>query len=315
MALNNKAIEPLQQPAGRKSTTRNKAERRDLWYPYLLIAPTMITLVVVGLVPFIFAIFISFHEMTYLNIGEFVWVDNYATLLGDPRFWNSLWVSFVFVLIAVPIEFALGLTGALILSQHIKLRALIIPALFIPTMMAPVVVALVWKIMLAGSWGFLSHNVLERYGILSETSAFASPELALYALIFVDIWQWTPFMTLAFFAGIQSLPVNPYRAAVVDGANAVQRFFRLTLPMLIPLFAVIGLLRMIDAFKVFDSIFLLTGGGPGTNTESISVLGYKQVFEFWEIGRASALAVVVWVLFFIFCNIFYQIAQKKLKAF
>ena len=157
--------------------------------------------------------------------------------------------------------------------------------------------------------------MLERFGILSETSAFASPDLALFALIFVDIWEWTPFMTLAFFAGIQSLPANPYRAAVVDGANAVQRFFRLTLPMMTPLFAVIGLLRLIDAFKVFDTIFLLTGGGPGTATESVSVLGYKLVFEFWEIGRAAALAVVVWILFFIFCNVFYQIAQKKLKAF
>ena len=315
MALTDKTIKPPQKSANQNSATRRRAERRDFWYPYLLIAPTMISLVVVGLVPFIFAVVISFHEMTYLKIGEFAGVDNYSSLLGDGRFWNSLWVSFVFVLIAVPIEFALGLTGALGLSQYIKMRAFIIPALFIPTMMAPIVVALVWKIMLAGSWGLLSYNILERFGIVSETSAFASPELALYALIFVDIWEWTPFMTLAFFAGIQSLPANPYRAAVVDGANAVQRFFRLTLPMLIPLFAVIGLLRMIDAFKVFDTIFLLTGGGPGRSTESVSVLGYKLVFEFWEIGRASALAVVVWVLFFIFCNVFYQIAQKKLKAF
>ena len=294
---------------------RSRQERRDLWYPYILIAPTMITLVIVGLVPFTFAIFISFHEMTYLNMGGFAGVDNYSKLLSDSRFWHSLYISFVFVMIAVPIEFALGLVGALVLSQFVRLRSFVIPALFIPTMMAPIVVALAWKIMLAGSWGLLSYNVLERFGILDETSAFASPDLALFALIFVDIWEWTPFMTLAFFAGIQSLPANPYRAAVVDGANALQRFFRLTLPMMTPLFAVIGLLRLIDAFKVFDTIFLLTGGGPGTATESVSVLGYKLVFEFWEIGRATALAVVVWILFFIFCNVFYQIAQKKLKAF
>ena len=221
----------------------------------------MITLVIVGLVPFTFAIFISFHEMTYLNMGGFAGVDNYSKLLGDSRFWHSLYISFVFVMIAVPIEFALGLVGALVLSQFVRLRSFVIPALFIPTMMAPIVVALAWKIMLAGSWGLLSYNVLERFGILDETSAFASPDLALFALIFVDIWEWTPFMTLAFFAGIQSLPPNPYRAAVVDGANALQRFFRLTLPMMTPLFAVIGLLRLIDAFKVFDTIFLLTGGG------------------------------------------------------
>ena len=188
---------------------RSRQERRDLWYPYILIAPTMITLVIVGLVPFTFAIFISFHEMTYLNMGGFAGVDNYSKLLGDSRFWHSLYISFVFVMIAVPIEFALGLVGALVLSQFVRLRSFVIPALFIPTMMAPIVVALAWKIMLAGSWGLLSYNVLERFGILDETSAFASPDLALFALIFVDIWEWTPFMTLAFFAGFSRFRPTP----------------------------------------------------------------------------------------------------------
>ena len=129
-----------------------------------------------------------------------------------------------------------------------------VPLLFIPTMMAPIVVGLVWKIMLAGSWGLISYNVIERFGILSDTSIFASPDLALYALIMIDIWQWTPFMMLAFFAGLQALPLNPFRAAAVDGATPIQIFFQLTLPMMTPLLAVIGLLRLIDAFKVFDTL-------------------------------------------------------------
>ena len=116
----------------------------------------------------------------------------------------------MFVPIAVPIEFMLGLAGALVLNQSIRGRVVFVPLLFIPTMMAPIVVGLVWKIMLAGSWGLISYNVLERFGILiGDTSIFASPNLALYALIFVDIWQWTPFMMLAFFAGLQALPLGP----------------------------------------------------------------------------------------------------------
>src|SRR4029450_5887894 len=111
---------------------------------------------------------------------------------------------------------------------------------------------------------------------------------ALYALILVDVWQWTPFMMLAFFAGLQSLPVNPYRAADVDCAAPVQTFFRLTLPMLSPVLAVIGLLRLIDAFKVFDTIFLLTGGGPGAATESPSILAYKLGLESLQVGEGSA---------------------------
>jgi multiple sugar transport system permease protein len=181
--------------------------------------------------------------------------------------------------------------------------------------MAPIVVGLLWKIMLAGSWGFISYNVLERFHLIGETSAFASSGLALYALIFVDIWQWTPFMMLAFFAGLQALPLGPYRAAAVDGANGVQVFFRITLPMLTPLLVVIGLLRLIDAFKVFDTVYILTGGGPGTSTETPSILANKMTFEFWNIGEASALAVLVWIAFFVFCNVFYQVAKDRLKAF
>jgi multiple sugar transport system permease protein len=122
-------------------------------------------------------------------------------------------------------------------------------------------------------------------------------------------------MMLAFYAGLQALPINPYKAAAVDGADSVQVLFRITLPMLTPLLVVIGMLRLIDAFKIFDSIFVLTGGGPGIVTESPSILAYKMTFEYWKIGEASALAVMVWIMFFLFCNVFYQIAKKRLSAF
>jgi multiple sugar transport system permease protein len=284
-------------------------------YPYLMIAPTMLTLVVVGLVPFLCAVFFSLHEMKYGRLGAFVGLGNYLKLLTDARFLNCLWVALVFVGVAVPLEFVLGLVGALILNRRVLFRRIIVPLLFVPTMIAPVVVGLIWKIMLAGSWGLLSYNVIERFGWLPTSSIFASPRFALYALIFVDVWQWTPFMVVAFFAGLQALPVNPYRAAAIDGAGARQIFFRLTLPMLTPLLVVIGLLRLIDAFKVFDSIFILTGGGPGIATESPSIFAFKTTFEFWEIGEASALAVLIWLLFFAFCNVFYQVAKTRLKAF
>jgi multiple sugar transport system permease protein len=289
--------------------------RERFWYPYLLIAPTMLMLTVVSLIPFLYAVFISFHKAKFGRVTDFVGFANYGQLLADPRFWNSMAIAVTFVLIAVPIEFMLGLAGALVLNQNVKGRSVLIPLLFMPTIMAPIVVGLLWKIMLAGSWGFLSANFLEPLGIVHDTSVFASPELALYALIFVDIWQWTPFMMLAFFAGLQALPLGPFRAAAVDGATPIQIFFRITLPMMAPLLAVIGLLRLIDAFKVFDTVYILTGGGPGISTETPSMLAYKMTFEFWNIGESSAFAVLVWIAFFAFCNVFYQIAKKKLKAF
>ncbi len=286
-----------------------------IWYPYLLIAPTMLVLTVVSLVPFIYAAYLSVHQAKYGRVTDFVGVDNYISLFTDGRFWNAMIVAVIFVAIAVPIEFMVGLAGALVLNQNIRGRSILVPLLFLPAMMAPIVVGLLWKIMLAGSWGFISYNVLERFGLIGSTSVFASPNLALYALIFVDIWQWTPFMMLAFFAGLQALPLGPYRAAAVDGASSLQIFFRLTLPMLTPLLAVVGLLRLIDAFKIFDTVFILTGGGPGTSTETPSMLAYKMTFEFWNIGEASALAIIVWVAFFAFCSVFYHIAKNRLNAF
>jgi multiple sugar transport system permease protein len=292
-----------------------RSKREGVLYPYLLIAPSMITLTVVSLIPFIFTVYLSFHAAKFGRVTDFIGFDNYVQLLGDGRFWKSIGIALVFVSIAVPIEFMLGLAGAMVLNQNIRGRSILIPLLFMPAMMAPIVVGLLWKIMLAGSWGFISYNVLERFNLIGETSAFASPDFALYALIFVDIWQWTPFMMLVFFAGLQALPLGPYRAAAVDGANGLQIFFRITLPMMTPLLVVIGLLRLIDAFKVFDTVYILTGGGPGTATETPSILADKMTFEFWNIGEASALAVVVWIAFFVFCNVFYQIAKKRLNAF
>lgn len=302
-----------------KGMARGKAAGRSaigrLWYPYLLIAPTMITLVVVSLIPFLYVLFLSLHDVRYGQVRDFAWFANYATLLSDPRFWNSMLVATVFVLIAVPLEFMLGLIGALILDRGIRLRRILVPFLFIPTMMAPIVVGLLWKIMLAGSWGLISYNLLERFGFFTDASIFASPNAALYALILVDVWQWTPFMMLAFFAGLQSLPVNPYRAAAVDGANPVQTFFRLTLPMLSPLLAVIVLLRLIDAFKIFDTIFLLTGGGPNDATQTVSMFLYKSVFDYYKIGLAAAAAVLIFVMFFIGAAIIYRIFSRTLKLF
>jgi multiple sugar transport system permease protein len=285
------------------------------WFPYALIAPAMITLVVVALVPFVYTIYLSLHEMQFARVGEWAGLANYRALLANARFWHSVWISTVFVALAVPLEFALGLLGALVLNQGVRCRSLIIPVLFVPTMMAPIVVAILWKVMLAGSWGLVSYNVLERFGILPDISVLASPVLALYTLILIDVWQWTPFMMLALFAGLQSLPVAPYRAAAVDGATSLQMFRRLTIPLLMPLMAVIVLLRLIDAFKIFDTIFLLTAGGPGQATESLSLFTYKTVFDFWNLGTATATAVVIWLMFFVFSNAFYQVARRKLRAF
>ncbi len=284
-------------------------------YPYLLILPAMATLVGVALVPFLYTVTLSFRQMTFTTAGPFVGLDNYARLFGDRLFWNAVEVTAVIIAVAVPLEFLGGLAVALVLHQRIYGRRVLLPLLFVPTILSPVVVAIIWKIMLAGSWGFLTYTVLDRFGLLQTTSVFGSATWALVALVGIDVWEWTPFMALGLFAGLQSLPVNPYVAAAVDGASPWQTFRRLTWPMLVPLMSVLLLLRLIDAFKLFDTVFLLTGGGPGVATETVSLYVYKRVFDFWDLGKASASAVVVFVTFFTFANVFYKVAQRWLRAF
>ena len=169
--------------------------------------------------------------------------------------------------------------------------------------------------MLAGTWGFLTYEFFDRFGILAESSVFSVPTAALAAIIGIDVWQWTPFITLALFAGLQALPVTPFRAAAVDGASGWPTFRYLTLPMLLPLIAVLFLLRLIDTFKIFDTVYLLTGGGPEDATETISLYLYKQVFSFFEVGRAAAAAVIIFLMFFVLASIAYQLLSKRLKLF
>jgi multiple sugar transport system permease protein len=284
-------------------------------YPYLLLLPALATLVAVALVPFLYTVMISFRKMSYTVPGPFAGVENYARLVTDHLFWNAMGITGLIIAGAVPLEFLAGLGIALLLHQRIAGRRLLLPALFVPTILSPVVVAMIWKILLAGSWGFLSYTVLDRFGLLGQTSVFGSPTWALVALIAIDVWEWTPFMALGLFAGLQGLPVNPYVAAAVDGATPFQTFRRLTWPMLTPLMCVLVLLRVIDAFKIFDTVFLLTGGGPGVATETVSLYVYKRVFDFWDLGKASAAAVVVFLMFFGLANIFYKVAQRWLRAF
>ncbi len=288
---------------------------REALYPYLLIFPAMATLVAVALIPFLYTVTLSFRKMTFTTAGPFAGVENYSRLLGDHLFWNALQVTGLIILAAVPLEFLGGLAVALLLHQKIYGRRVFLPVLFIPTILSPVVVAIIWKIMLAGSWGLLTYTVLDRFGFLQGTSVFSSPTWALVALVGIDVWEWTPFMALGLFAGLQSLPVNPYVAAAVDGASPWQTFWRLTWSMLTPLMCVLILLRLIDAFKIFDTVFLLTGGGPGVATETVSLYVYKRVFDFWDLGKASASAVIVFLIFFVFANLFYKVAQKWLRAF
>ncbi len=304
-----------QQVAESAALAPARESKRGRWFTIALLAPALLALVLVGIVPFSYTIFISLHATNFIRIEEFVGLENYRELLTSDVFWHTVGVTAIILVIAVPLQILLGLGFALLFHRGVYGGRILSPALLLPAVLAPTVVAIVWKIMLAGTWGFLTYEFFDRFGILAESSVFSVPTAALAAIIGIDVWQWTPFITLALFAGLQALPVTPFRAAAVDGASGWQTFRYLTLPMLLPLIAVLFLLRLIDTFKIFDTVYLLTGGGPEDATETISLYLYKQVFSFFEVGRAAAAAVIIFLMFFVLASIAYQLLSKRLKLF
>lgn len=284
-------------------------------FPYLMVVPTILVLSIVGVIPFVYTVFISFQETSFTRTVGFNGVGNFTSLVSDPLFWKALGVTTLILVVAVPVQLLLGLGIALVMHRGILGSRFIAPVLLLPAVVAPTVVAIIWKIMLAGTWGFLTYQVVDRFSLLERGSVLGLPRSALVTILLIEIWQWTPFVALALFAGLQALPLSPYRAAAVDGASRWQIFRYLTLPMLLPLLAVLLLLRTLDSFRIFDTIFILTGGGPGTSTQVVSIYLYKSVFQFWELGRAAAGAVLIWVMFFIFGSILYRIFSRRLKLF
>lgn len=296
-------------------TARVRAALGGRLFAYTLIAPALIVLVLAALVPFLYAAWISLHETAFTDIEGWAGLSNYGELLSEGAFWHAMGISALIVVVAVPLELALGLGIAMAFHRGVLGGRVLSPLFLIPSIIVPTVVAITWKVMLAGSWGLVTQTVFEPLHILSNSSVFGDSTTALIAIIFIDVWQWTPFVALAFFAGLQAQPENPYRAAAVDGANGWQTFRHITAPLLYPLFAVLLLLRVIDTFKLFDTVFILTNGGPGDATETASIFLQRQGFDFFNVGLAAAAAVVIFVLFFVLATIAYRLFVNRLRLF
>jgi multiple sugar transport system permease protein len=223
-----------------------------------------------------------------------VGLENYKDVLGDKEFRGALWVTLRFVFLAVSIETVLGLLLALFCARQLPFIRSLRTVLIVPMVVTPVVVGIVFRLIYASDVGLLTR-VSETFGggvvqVLSkETTAFLG-------LVALDVWEWTPLMFLILLAGIQSLPVEPFEAARVDGAGAWRTFWDHTLPMLRPALTVAIVLRTIDAFTTFDQPFVLTRGGPGTATKLISIYGYESAFKFQQVGYAAAMLLMVGLL-------------------
>ena len=296
----------------RRSESRSDLEARRRRTARLLLAPAIATLLLVGVGPFLYAIWISLHDTQFFELNEFSWFANYREVVSDGAFLQSLLRTFVIMAIAVPIEFALALLAASWFNRGVYGERVLSPAFLLPSVVSPTVVAITWKVMLAGSWGFLTYHVVDRFGLLEGSSVFSDSTAAFLAIIGIDIWQWTPFLALALHAGLASQPRSPHNAAAVDGASDFTIFRLVTLPMLIPLIAVLGVLRVIDTMKIFDTVFVATAGGPGESTTIVSYLLYEESLLFFKLGTATAAAVLIMLVLFQITSILFKLLNSRI---
>ena len=256
----------------------------------LMILPTAIILLMVGIMPLVYSLALTLHDWT---LGKpqgplFIWFRNYVSVVKDLRFWTSLQTSFIFTAAAVSAEFVVGMALALLFSRDFRGNRLVRTLLLIPMMLAPIVAGLIWRFMYNPQIGIV--NFLLRLLHIKGPIWLGDPSVAMPAVVIVDVWQWAPFMFLMLFAGIASLPLDVFEAAKVDGATARQRFFLITLPLLRPIILVAVVIRVIDTLRVFDTIFVLTRGGPANITEVLSIYTYKVGMNFFRIGYATTMS-------------------------
>jgi len=276
----------------------------------LLMLPATLLVVVFLVGPFYYMVYTALTDLSFADAshaGAFVGFDNFRKLMrSDPFFWSSFGLTLRFVVIAVLLEFLFGFALAFLIFRFVASQRLLTTLLLVPMMIAPVAVGLIWRLLLQGDFGMLTYY-MRKVGLLAQNGAVLSaPDLVFPTIVAIDVWQWTPFVTLVMLAGMMSLPRAPFEAAMMDGARPFQIFRDVMLPLLRPVIALVLLLRGIDAFKEFDKVFLMTGGGPGTLTELVSIYAYRVNFRNWDLGYGAAVAFMIYLVVLILCSVFYK---------
>lgn len=276
------------------------SERRQT---YLLIAPAVILLAGVAVYPIVATAWLSLHRMILVfHEQRFIGAGNYAFLLRDARFWSALGNTAYFALVAVALELLLGLGLALILSAAVPGKGLLRAAILVPWAIPTVVSAKLW------GWLFNpDYGLVTRLLPISEVNLLGTPGYAMHAAILVDVWKTTPFVTLLLLAGLQTIPEDLYRSAAIDGASSFRAFRSITLPLLTPTIVVTLVFRTLDAFRVFDAVYVLTEGGPANTTETLSIYAYKTLMRSGDFGYGGALSMATF-----FCVMAISIAYLRL---
>ncbi len=271
----------------------------------------MPALLVVGadiVFPWAFTVWMSAFDWTIGSAAHFVGFDNYTQLATNKRFLESILHTFYFTLLAVVFPLILGTIAALIFHREFPLRGMLRSIFTMPMMATPVAVALVWTMMFHPQQGVLNY-LLSLVGLPPSLWVY-SPTWVIPSLVLVEIWHWTPLIMLIVLGGLAALPTEPYESARLDGASEWQLFRYITLPLLAPFLIVAAVIRTIDALKAFDTIYVISQGGPGTASETINLYLYLQAFAFYNVGNASAVVVVFFVIILALALLLLHVREK-----
>ena len=271
----------------------NNININDRRYGYLLAAPTVLIVLLIILFPITFALISSFFHYTLINksFNNFIGLDNYVNSINDEQLFNSISVTFFFVVLVVLFEFLLGFFIAILLNSIDRFKSIYYFILLLPLLINPIVVGLIWRMFLHPQLGIL--NYLLSLISINPINWLGDPKMAFVTIIFVDIWHQVSFMIILLLAGLSAIPKEPYEAARSDGAGILDCFIHITLPYMRPVIIVTILIRLIFAVKTYDLIYIMTKGGPGDATDLISYYIYRSAFISLNLGEAAAMSTIL----------------------
>jgi multiple sugar transport system permease protein len=271
--------------------------------PYFLSLPALLMCIGI-LIPFFTAVNYSLqrYRLNLPAMRGYIWFDNYINFFTDPKFWNTVYISLVYAVLTVGLELILGLAIALLLQRSTRFNSIVSIMLLLPLMTAPALAALMWKLMTHPDFGILSY-LLSLIGVTDFKWA-SDPSTALFTVLLVDVWVYTPFIMILLLAGLRSLPRAPFEAAALDGVPRSFVFFRITLPMLLPYIITATLFRLLDSIQQFDIIYAMTQGGPGDKLLVFQVQAYLDFFQATNVGRSAALMIILWAITYALSNVF-----------
>jgi multiple sugar transport system permease protein len=282
---------------------------------YVFLLPAVILILLLSIFPLLFSLVLSFvsWDLSRLQGGiQFAGLNNFIQLMQDKRFWNTARVTLTFVVGGAALQYAVGLGIALLLNREIHFRRFFRVVFLLPMMLTPAAVGYLGRMLFNETQGPVNDIIQHLGGPAIPWTSNAT--LALPSLILVDTWEWVPFLIIVLLAGLQSLPPEVFEAATVDGANAWQTFRDITFPLLLPTSVTVILIRALEAFKLFDIVAVMTGGGPGTSTESVTWYTYLAALTYGRLGYASAMAYSLLIMVTIFCLLFLAAARRGLEA-